>query len=227
MANRNNFGASQGTIHIRNGTVVFVSKIDGSETPGFLDNNGDFHPSNGPKNTNSKSNNNNNGNLGLSNNDFAYAKIQYKQLCNGDCQDIMLALETKDPRVLAAACTASAEYDLDINEKMFDLIGDTNAIVSQSARHALLIKSFYLLNKIKAEKGDKKTFNLKPTPTNLERYCNSNNLEIGIDYVDFGPMENDDNIAINTSVLRWQAWMKRNESKLSGMKKKEENKSSK
>lgn len=225
MPNRNNFGASQGTIHIRNGAAVFVSKIDGSETPGFLDKNGDFHPSNNPKNANNRSNNN--GNLGLSDNDFAYAKIQYKQLCNGDCQDIMLALETKDPRVLAAACTASAEYDLDVNEKMFDLLGDKNAVVSQSARHALLIKSFYLLNKIKAENGDKKAFNLKPSPKNLEKYCNSNNLEIGIDYVDFGPMVNDNNIAVNTSVLRWRAWMKRNESKLSGMKKKGANKSSK
>jgi len=213
----NQFNSSTGTIHIRNENVVFVSKIDGSETPGRLDQNGNFVPLNAPK---GQANNSNN--FGLSNNDLMYTKIQYKQLCNCDCEDIILALDTKDPRIVAAACLAAGEYDLDVNERLVDLLGGESDFVSQSARKALMMKSFYMLNKIKKENGEKNIFTLKPNPVNLEKFTNSNNLDIGRDYVDFGPMQNDDNVAINTSVFRWQAWIKKNESKLSGMKNKKE-----
>ena len=224
---KNLFNSSTGTIHIRNENVVFVSKIDRSETPGRLDQKGKFVPFNSPNvapkggNTAQKNNANAN-NFGLSNNDFLYTKMQYKQLCNCDCGDIILALDTKDPRIIAAACFAAAEYDLDINDRLVDLLGGESDLVSQSARKALMMKSFYMLNKIKKENGENNVFNLKPNPVNLEKFINSNELNIGKDYVDFGPMQNDDNVAINTSVFRWQAWIKKNESKLSSMKNKKE-----
>jgi hypothetical protein len=200
--------------------VVFVSKIDGSETPGRLDQNGKFVPLNAPADRVNSGQTNNSNNFGLSNNDLMYTKIQYKQLCNCECEDIILALDTKDPRIIAAACLAAGEYDLDVNERLIDLLGGESDFVSQSARKALMMKSFYMLNKIKKENGEKNIFTLKPNPINLEKFTNSNNLDIGKDYVDFGPMQNDDNVAINTSVFRWQAWIKKNESKLSGMKNK-------
>ena len=214
------FNSSTGTIHIRNENVVFVSKIDGSETPGRLDQNGKFVPLNASADRGNAGQTNNSNNFGLSNNDLLYTKIQYKQLCNCDCQDIILALDTKDPRIVAAACLAAGEYDLDVNERLIDLLGGESDLVSQSARKALMMKSFYMLNKIKKENGEKNIFTLKPNPINLEKFANSNNLDIGRDYVDFGPMQNDDNVAINTSVFRWQAWIKKNESKLSGVKNK-------
>jgi len=224
---KNLFNSSTGTIHIRNENVVFVSKIDRSETPGRLDEKGKFVPFNSPNivpkggNTAQKNNANAN-NFGLSNNDFLYTKMQYKQLCNCDCGDIILALDTKDPRIVAAACFAAGEYDLDVTDRLVDLLGGESDLVSQSARKALMMKSFYMLNKIKKENGEKNIFTLKPNPVNLEKFTNSNNLNIGKDYVDFGPMQNDDNVAINTSVFRWQAWIKKNESKLSSMKNKKE-----
>ena len=209
--------------------MVFVSKIDGSETPGRLDQNGNFVPLNATTanrgnavQTNNATNNSNY--FGLSTDDLLYIKIQYKQLCNCDCEDIILALDTKDPRIIAAACLAAGEYDLNVNERLIDLLGGESDFVSQSARKALMMKSFYMLNKIKKENGEKNIFTLKPNPINLEKFANSNNLDIGRDYVDFGPMQNDDNVAINTSVFRWQAWIKKNESKLSGMKNKKEEK---
>jgi len=218
------FNSSTGTIHIRNENVVFVNKIDGSETPGRLDQNGKFVPLNASADRGNAGQTNNSNNFGLSNNDLLYTKIQYKQLCNCDCQDIILALDTKDPRIVAAACLAAGEYDLDVNERLIDLLGGESDFVSQSARKALMMKSFYMLNKIKKENGEKNIFTLKPNPINLEKFANSNNLDIGRDYVDFGPMQNDDNVAINTSVYRWQAWIKKNESKLSGVKNKKEEK---
>ena len=218
------FNSSTGTIHIRNENVVFVSKIDGSETSGRLDQNGKFVPLNAPAYRGNTGQTNNANDFGLSNNDLMYVKIQYKQLCNCDCQDIILALDTKDPRIVAAACLAAGEYDLDVNERLIDLLGGESDFVSQSARKALMMKSFYMLNKIKRENGEKNIFTLKPNPINLEKFANSNNLDIGRDYVDFGPMQNDDNVAINTSVYRWQAWIKKNESKLSGVKNKKEEK---
>ena len=213
--------------------MVFVSKIDGSETRGRLDQNGRFVPLNAPAanrgnavQTNNATNNatnnttNNANGFGLSTDDLLYIKIQYKQLCNCDCEDIILALDTKDPRIVAAACLAAGEYDLNVNERLIDLLGGESDFVSQSARKALMMKSFYMLNKIKKENGEKNIFSLKPNPINLEKFTNSNKLDIGRDYVDFGPMQNDDNVAINTSVFRWQAWIKKNESKLSGVKNK-------
>lgn len=147
--------------------------------------------------------------------DIAFTRIQYKQLCNSDTEDILLALETKDPRVLAGACTAAAEYDLDVVEKLIDLIGNDNDLVAQCARKGLLIKSFYLMNKIKKQQNQKVDFNFKPNPINLEKFANNKALEIGKDFVDFGPMTNDDNLAINASTIRWQTWFKKNEAKLS------------
>ena len=210
------YNSSTGTIHIRNENVVFVSKIDGSETPGTLNKNGSFVPFNSPTNRgNANQQNNDNDNL-------EYTRMQYKQLCNGDCEDIISALEVKDPRVLAGACTAAAEYDLDVNDRLIDLLDNESEIVAQCARKALMVKSFYALNKIKKEKNEKNIFALKPNPINLENFVNKNNLEIGIDYVDFGPIKNDDNLAINDSVLRWKIWFKKNESKLSDIKSKKQ-----
>lgn len=215
QVNQNKFDSSNGVIHIRNGNPVFVRR-DGTEISGTLDNSGNFRPSNGNLRNNGQNKNPNNNIMeNISQADIAFTRIQYKQLCNSDTEDILLALETKDPRVLAGACTAAAEYDLDVVEKLIDLIGNDNDLVAQCARKGLLIKSFYLMNKIKKQQNQKVDFNFKPNPINLEKFANNKALEIGKDFVDFGPMTNDDNLAINASTIRWQTWFKKNEAKLS------------
>lgn len=218
--------ASKGVIRINNcnNTVRFEDR-NGNITNGSLNQKGQFVPFN-KANANINNNNvnkanakNNDLNPNLSNDESQFIKNQYKMLCNSDMEDIHAALQAYDPKILAGACVAAAEFNLDVNDRLVDLLNNENNIVSQSARKGLLIQSYYLLSKIKRVQPSNNNdyFRGKPTPENLLKFTTGKNLEIGKDYVDFGPLPNDDNLAINTSVNRWQIWFKRNEAKLSAM----------
>lgn len=223
LANQGLKPANNGIIRVNNcdKTVRFQDR-NGNTTQGSLNSKGQFVPNNNNNNNinNNKNINNNSNNINndLSNDELQFAKMQYKMLCNSDMEDIALSLKSIDFKVLAGACVAAAEFNLDVNDALFDLLTNDKNIVSQSARKALTIQSFYLLSKIKRVQGNNNDyFKGKPTPDNLLKFTNGKNLEIGKDYVDFGPLPNDDNVGINSSINRWQFWFKRNELKLSNM----------
>jgi len=217
--------ASNGIIRINNcnNSVRFEDR-NGNFTNGKLDSKGQFVPFNkGDVRANkgdvrTRKINNEQYESDLSDVESQFLKSQYKMLCNGDIEDIQAALQASDPKILVGACVAAAEFNLDVNDRLLDLLNHENDLVSQSARKGLLIQSFYLLSKIKrVQSSNNDYFRGKPTPENLLRFTNGKKLEIGKDYVDFGPLPSDDNLAINSSINRWQIWFKRNESKFANM----------
>lgn len=145
---------------------------------------------------------------------------QYKMLCNSKPEDVESAIMVSDPLILAAACVAAAQFDLDVKDRLIDLLNHDEDIVSQNARKGLKIKSFYVLSKFKRFENNRDYFMGKPTPDNFNKYTTEKVPEAGKDYVDFGPFNiGDDNLAVNSAVTRWQTWFKTNELKLNDMTK--------
>ena len=209
--------ANKGIVRINNcdNTVRFEDK-NGNITPGKLDDKGKFLPFNkSGKSLDKKNRGIDSFNPDLSDEESSFIKSQYKMLCCSDNEDIYAALQSSDTKILVGACIAAAEFNLDVNDRLIDLLNHEEDIVSQSARKGLLIQSFYLLSKIKRINSQNDDyFRGKPSPENLLKYTSGKKLEIGKDYVDFGPLPSEDNIVINNAVLRWQVWFKRNDSKL-------------
>lgn len=212
--------ANKGVIHVNtcDNSVRFIDR-NGNETPGNFNKKGEFVAFNKAGKKNLK-NQKDSFDPNLSDTESQFIKMQYKMLCSGDMEDINAALQSNDPKILTGACIAAAEFNLDVNDRLLDLLNHEEDIVSQSARKGLLIQSFYLMSKIKRIQSKTNDYFIgKPTPENLLKYTSGKNLEIGKDYVDFGPLPSDDNLAINNAITRWQVWFKRNESKFNGMTK--------
>lgn len=149
--------------------------------------------------------------------DYNFMINQYKIFCHNSTNDeIEDALSSTDFRVRFAAVLVAGEKNLDISDKLYDLLGDSNSYIQQAARKALAVKSYYLLKEIKEcnYSSEQKTKN---------KNINPNNLKIGIDYVDFGPLPHDGNNFSNNSITRWKSWFLIRESELRNLKKDKKN----
>lgn len=154
-------------------------------------------------------------NVNVQNNlaDYNFMLTQYKIFCHNSKDDeILNALSSTDVRVRFAAVLVAGEKNLDINDKIYDLLSDENAQIQQAARKALAVKSYFLLKEIKE-------YNYTKEQKNKISPVNPNNLKIGIDYVDFGPLPHDNNNLTNNSVVRWKSWFSIRENELRSLKK--------
>jgi len=155
-------------------------------------------------------NNNQNNNLA----DWNFMIAQYRIFCSqAKDSEIEDALSSSDFRVRFAAVLVAGEKNLEIGNKIFDLLADDNKFIQQAARRSLSVKSYFLIKEIKEVNFTTEQKNkIKPV-------VNVNNLKIGLDYVDFGPMLHDSIDLSNHSAFRWRSWFSIRENELRDLKK--------
>ena len=148
--------------------------------------------------------------------DWNFMLLQYKMFCSvSKNEEIEDAISSSDYRVKFAAILVAGEKNLQISDKLFDLMDDENKVIQQAARKALAIKSYFLLKEIKE-------FNLTTEQKKKaqSKVVNPNALKIGLDYVDFGPLPHDSKDISNHSSIRWKSWFSLREAELRDLNKK-------
>ena len=132
--------------------------------------------------------------------DWNFMLSQYKIFCSHSTEnEVDDALCSSDFRVKFAAILVAGEKNLNVNDKLFDLLYDENKFIQQASRKALMVKSYFLIKEIKE-------YNFTSTQKIKTKTVNPNTLKVGIDYVDFGPLPQDENNLTNHAITRWKSW---------------------